>query len=113
MNYKELTESIGQQTPADSDDPSIILLRGEGMSADYSDAFVGIVDGPHSPRRALYDYGKCVEIARQSIYHAGDGSANYQEGLEWFEHNTLRAISYQNPESSPLFLNKIDSYNEV
>ena len=112
MNYKELTESITQQTFVHPDDSSIILLGGEGVGIDYSDAFVGIVDGPHSSQRALYDYEKCIEIACRELSD-DDGPASYLEGLEWFEYNTLGAISYQSPENSPLFLNKIDSDDEV
>ena len=100
MNYKELTESITQQTFVHPDDSSIILLGGEGVGIDYSDAFVGIVDE------------KCIEIACRELSD-DDGSASYLEGLEWFEYNTVRAISYQSPENSPLFLNKIDSDDEV
>tara|TARA_B100001564_G_scaffold352640_1_gene360350 strand:- start:60 stop:398 length:339 start_codon:yes stop_codon:yes gene_type:complete len=112
MNYKELTESITQQTFVHPDDSSIILLGGEGVGIDYSDAFVGIVDGPHSSQRALYDYEKCIEISCRELSD-DDGPASYLEGLEWFEYNTLRAISYQSPENSPLFLNKIDSDDEI
>ena len=40
MNYKELTESITQQTFVHPDDSSIILLGGEGVGIDYSVHFL-------------------------------------------------------------------------
>ena len=114
MDYKELIELIEERTFIDPDDSPIILLGGQGIGVDYSDAFVGIVDGPHSSQRALYDYDKCVEIACRELGE-DDANASYEEGLEWFEYNTLRGIAYQNSEASPVFLNKIeiDSRHEV
>lgn len=100
MNYKELINKIEEEY---SDAENVLLLGGEGMGIDYSDAFVGIVDSPHCSFKALYDYDKCLQLLQDKE------GMTWEEALEWFEYNTVRSLSYQKADAAPLFLNRLNS----
>lgn len=89
MTDKELREFIINSDLIDTED-EVILPNG------YADAFIGISD--LSPKKAVYDKNKMVEIVMKE-----DGCTQI-EAIEWLEFNTWN--SYVG-ESTPIYVNTI------
>jgi hypothetical protein len=90
---KEKIEQINKQLAEKGE--SAILLGSDEDNYIFADAIVGISE---NPTQIMYDPEKVI----QAFMKQNDW--NYEDALEWYEYNTVRAVEYLSDENKPILL---------
>ena len=68
---------------------------------DFDDAIIGVTIAGTGKPKVVYDQMKCIEILMR------DGIPNWEEAVEYFEYNTVRACMYMG-EDSPIIIDCLE-----